>query len=129
MTGDDRTETVASELELADEELRAADHLLAVGIPRVALARTYFAVFHAARARLYADGLEPRTHSGVLNLWSLHMVKGGRYAPSTARLLARLQKFREEADYSQAFIVDDGGAREELEAARALVEHVRNDVS
>lgn len=79
MTGDDRTETVASELELADEELRAADHLLAVGIPRVALARTYFAVFHAARARLYADGLEPRTHSGV--------------------------------------------------AARALVEHVRNDVS
>lgn len=57
------------------------------------------------------------------------MVKGGQYAPSTARLLARLQKFGEEADYSQAFIVDDEGAREELDAARSLVEQVRRDVS
>jgi uncharacterized protein (UPF0332 family) len=70
------------------------------------MARAHFAVFHAARARLYADGLEPRTHSGVLNLWSL---RHGEGRPVRA--------------------LDDEGANEELDAARSLVEQVRRDVS
>ena len=39
--------------------------------------------------------------------------------------MARLHKYREEADYSRAFVIDATGAREELEAARAFVETVR----
>jgi uncharacterized protein (UPF0332 family) len=109
------------ELRLGQEELRAADHLLAVGLPRVALGRAYFAAFHACRAMLYAAGLEPRTHHGALHLFNLHLVRTGRFEPATARLLARLQKFREEADYGSSFPVDEAGAREELEAARAFV--------
>ena len=42
---------------------------------------------------------------------------------------ARLQKFREEADYAPAFVVDDDGAREDLEAARAFVARVRTVLS
>ena len=91
----------------------------------MALTRTYFAVFHGARALLYAAGLEPRTHAGVQHLFNLHFVRSGRFDAAVARLLARLQKYREEADYSRAFIVDAGGAREELEAARSFVESVR----
>lgn len=128
MTGEGRRDAATAELELADEELRAADELLASGFPRIALARAYFAAFHAARARLYAEDLEPRTHAGVQHLWNLHLVKGGRYDASTSRLLARLQKFREEADYARAFVVDEAGAREELAAARELVERIRRDV-
>ena len=80
MTGEGRRESAGAELDLADEELRAAEALLADGIPRIAVGRMYLAVFHA-----------------------------------------RLQKFREEADYAPAFVVDDDGAREDLEAARAFV--------
>ena len=36
--------------------------------------------------------------------------------------MARLQKYREEADHSRAFVIDAEGAREEIEAARAFVE-------
>jgi hypothetical protein len=43
--------------------------------------------------------------------------------------MARLQKFREEADYAQAFVVEEAGAREELEAARDLVTRIRADLS
>ena len=92
-------------------------------------ARTYFAVFHAARACLYAHGLEPRTHAGVHHLFNLHFVKSARFEPMTSRLMARLQKYREEADYSRAFIVDADGAREELEAARSFVESVRAPIA
>ena len=91
--------------------------------------RLFGAAFHAARARLYAEDLEPRTHAGVQHLWNVHLILPGRYEAATSRLLSRLQKFREEADYAQAFVVDEAGAREELDAARGLVERIRRELA
>ena len=121
-------ESSCAELSLADEELEGAQSLLEAGFARMSLTRTYFAAFHAARARLYASGFEPRTHGGVHHLFNLHFVKTARVEPGASRLLARLQKYREEADYSRAFVVDADGAREELEAARAFVETIRRQM-
>ena len=121
-------ESSLAELALADEELGSAESLLQAGFERVSLTRSYFAVFHAARAHLYASGFEPRSHAGVHHLFNLHFVKTERFEPGASRLLARLQKYREEADYSNAFVVDSDGAREELEAARAFVETVRGQM-
>jgi len=129
VTAEGRRDAAAAELELADEELRVTGHLLELGHPRIALVRAYFAVFHAVRARLYAEGLEPRSHGGVQHLWNVHFVKTGAYDAATSRLLARLQKFREEADYARAFVVDEAGAREEIEAARGLVERIRRELA
>ena len=125
MTEEGRRESSVEELALAEEELNAADSLLLAGFARVSLTRAYFSVFHAARARLYAAGFEPRTHAGVHHLFNLHFVKSARFEPGTSRLMARLQKYREEADYSRAFVIDADGAQEELEAARAFVERIR----
>jgi uncharacterized protein (UPF0332 family) len=113
---------------LAEEELEAARTLLAAGLARVALSRAYFAAFHAVRALLYSEGLEPRTHQGVQHLFNTHFLRTGRYAASSARLLARLQKFREEADYARVFVVDDAGVTEELAAASELVARIRNEL-
>jgi hypothetical protein len=129
VTSEGRREAAAAELRLADEELRAAAQLLAADLPRIALARAYFAVFHAARARLFAEGLEPKTHGGVQHLFNVHFVKTGRYDAGVSRLLARLQKFREEADYAAAFVVDAAGAGEEIEAARAFVARVAGELA
>lgn len=129
MTAEGKREAAVAELQLAEQELQAAEQLLETGLSRIALARIYFAVFHAVRARLYTEGLEPRTHGGVEHLWNLHLVRSGRYDASTSRLLARLQKFRQEADYAQAFVVDEAGAREELEAARSLVDRIREELA
>jgi uncharacterized protein (UPF0332 family) len=54
VTGEGRRDAAAEELARAEEELAAGTHLLAKGFARVAMARTYFAVFHAARALLYS---------------------------------------------------------------------------
>jgi uncharacterized protein (UPF0332 family) len=129
MTNEGKKATSAEELGRAREELRAAEHLLPLGFARIALTRAYFAVFHAVRAVLYAEGLEPRSHRGALHLFNQHLVKGGRFEPATSRLLARLQKFREEADYAEAFPVDEQGAREELEAARGFVDRVAGEMA
>jgi hypothetical protein len=128
VTEEGKTNAAADDSAIATEEIRIAEHLLATGFPRVALARAYFAVFHALRARLYAEGLEPRTHSGTIHLFNVHFVKSGAYEAATSRLVARLQKFREEADYSRSFVIDESGAREEIEAARGLVDRILRDL-
>ena len=128
MNAEGRRESSCAELSLADEELYGAESLLEAGLARMSLTRAYFAAFHAARALLYASGFEPRTHGGVHHLFNLHFVRTARFEPAASRLLARLQKYREEADYSRVFVVDADGAREELEAARAFVETVRGQM-
>jgi uncharacterized protein (UPF0332 family) len=129
VTEEGKTNAAADDSAIAAEEIRAAEKLLATGFPRIALTRAYFAVFHAVRARVYAEGLEPRTHSGTLHLFNVHFVKTGTYEAATSRLVARLQKFREEADYSRSFVIDDSGAREEIEAARGLVDRILGDLT
>lgn len=128
MTNEGRQEAAAAELRAAEEELRAADALLSAALPRVALTRAYFAVFHALRALLYAEDLAPRSHEGVQHLFNVHFVKTGRFEPAASRLVARLQKFREEADYAQAFVVDAEGAREEIAEARAFVGRLKTSI-
>lgn len=115
------------EAERAREELRAATELLRAALPRVALTRTYFAAFHAIRALLYSRGLEPRTHDGTLHLFNLGFVRTGAYAPADGRLLARLQKYREEADCGSGFVADAAFVGEELAAAQELVTRVLAD--
>jgi hypothetical protein len=129
VTKEGQREVAATELQLAEEELRAAHALLGARFARIALSRVYFAVFHAVRALLYSRGLEPRTHTGVQHLFNVHFVKGGDYGPETSRLIARLQKFRQEADCAQAFVVDETGAREELDAATDLIERIRSELA
>lgn len=128
MTEEGKHHAVAEDLGMAAEEIEVAEQLLRTGHPRIAVTRAYFAVFHAVRARVYAEGLEPRTHSGTHHLFNAHLVKTGIYDASASRLVARLQKYREEADYSRAFVIDDTGAREDVDAARGLVDRIRRDL-
>jgi uncharacterized protein (UPF0332 family) len=121
VTSEGRQIISQDELRLAEEELRAADQLIAIGLYRIALTRAYFAAFHAARSVLYARNLEPKTHQGVMTLFNQHVIRPGQVEPKAARVLARLQKFREQADYAEAFVVDLQGAQEELAAAREFV--------
>lgn len=129
MTEEGKDLAAAEDLAMAGEEIDVAGQLLRTGHPRIAVTRAYFAVFHAVRARVYAEGLEPRTHNGTHHLFNAHLVKTGIYDASASRLVARLQKYREEADYSRAFVVDEAGASEDVAAARGLVERIRRDLA
>jgi uncharacterized protein (UPF0332 family) len=126
VTREGRQDASADELRTAREELSVAATLLDAGFARVASTRIYFAVFHAARGLLYSEGMEPRTHEGVHHLFNLHFVKTGRFEPATSRMLAKLQKFRESADYSDSFVADAAGTGADLDEARAFVLRVED---
>ena len=126
MTDDNKRANSAAELARGDESLRAARVLIDAGLLHDAESRLYYAAYHAAVALLLTQGLEARSHSGVANLLGLHFVKTGRLDAGDARLFARLQKYRVEADYSTAFVLTKQALEEDLAACRSFVERVQS---
>ena len=125
MTDDNKRANIAAELGRCDESLRAGTVLLDAGLLHDAESRLYYTAYHAAVALLLTQGLEPRSHTGVANLLGLHFVKTGRLDPGDARLFARLQKYRIEADYSAEFVATRDAIEEDVAACRAFIERAR----
>lgn len=128
MTDEARRVAAAQELARADEEIQAAHRLLDVALPRIAMTRVYFAVFHAVRALLYAENIEPRSHRAAATLFSQHFVKTGKASTADGRLMTRLQRYREEADYADGTIIDTEAVDEELHLAETFVVRVKEMV-
>lgn len=129
MTDENRRANIAAELARCDESLRAARVLMDAALLHDAESRLYYAAYHAAVALLLTEGLEARSHSGVANLLGLHFVKTGRLDAGDARLFARLQKYRVEADYSTEFVLTTPALEEDLTACQAFVLRVRGVIA
>jgi uncharacterized protein (UPF0332 family) len=122
VTGDNRAANARAEIVAARDALRVAVAALGLGIRRDAMSRTYYAVFHAARALLLLEGLEPKTQGGVGRMVGEHLVRTGKLDGHSGLVLTRLQAYRQASDYSYVFEIDEADARTELAAAEAFVE-------
>lgn len=125
MTNENKRVNSAAELARAGESLRAARLLSDAGLLADAESRVYYAAYHAAVALLLSEGLEARSHSGVGQMLGLHFVRTGRLDAADARLFARLQKYRVEADYSTGFVVTPEAIEEDLTACAAFIDRIR----
>ena len=99
MNAKNRAENAAREALLGDDALRAAEALLALGLYNDAVSRAYYAAFHHARALLVLEGLEPKSHRGVMALLAQQFEAKGRLTAESLSRFARLQTFRGLADY------------------------------
>lgn len=91
--------------------------------------RAYYAMFDAARAALLAAGVQagaevPRTHSGLISAFSLHLVKPGRVSLELGRALNRAEEIRLVADY-KGETVDKKHAAWAVAQAIAFVQMMR----
>jgi len=125
MTEENRRAAIASELVRADESQRAAEVLIRADLLHDAESRLYYAIYHAAVALLLTEDLQPRSHAGVASLFGLHFVKTARVSADDGRLLARMQKYRAEADYGRDFVLTAEALEEDLAACRGFIDRVR----
>jgi uncharacterized protein (UPF0332 family) len=91
--------------------------------------RAYYAMFDAARAALLASGAPVRpdigkTHSGLINAFSDHLIKNGPVSKEMGRLLKRAEGTRMVADY-KGDSVELSDAREMVEQAETFVAAMR----
>jgi uncharacterized protein (UPF0332 family) len=89
VTEKNKHENMKEELARASVALGAADLLHQNGFNNEAVSRLYYYLLYGIRAVLLSEGLEPRSHEGVLRL-------SARFPPESAHLLSKLMKYREE---------------------------------
>src|SRR5690606_5842056 len=93
-------ETTAELFDKAHRALEAARRDLDAGDADNAVARIYYAVFHAATAALHEDGLAAKSHPGTQQLFFERFVRSGRMDRAASSLFASLYQMRQEADYA-----------------------------
>lgn len=102
MNQKNRILNIKEEVREAEEALKDAELLFKNKRFQGATSRAYYAAFHMIQALLLTKGLEARSHHGVAHLFRLHFIKTKMVEPKYSQILARAQKYREEADYSHA---------------------------
>jgi uncharacterized protein (UPF0332 family) len=113
----------------ASRAISSARLLLNAGDVDGACNRAYYAMFDAARARLIESGapVTPesiKTHSGLIGMFSLHLVKPGVVSTELGKSLNRVAEMRLIADYTEDEIALDRAAWA-VEQAATFVEAMR----
>ncbi|MCE7871357.1 HEPN domain-containing protein [bacterium CPR1] len=117
MTDDNRRANVALEWKRVEAARREVALLVGGRLWEAVVSRAYYGMFHAARAMAFSEGLESRTHAGLVHLLSLHLVQTGRFPAEMVRILNQTQRLREDADDEPAVVFDEQAA---LEASERL---------
>jgi hypothetical protein len=129
VTEQNKKENVVEEIGKATTLLGAADLLFANGYINDAISRLYYCLFYHVRALLLTEGIEPKSHEAALRLLGLHFVKKGVMEPKISHLLAKLMKYREEADYNPGIVFTEEDfliyRQEAMDAAGQIYSHLK----
>lgn len=87
-------------LEKAEEKLRSAKVLLKEKFVDDAISRAYYSAFLSAKALLLLLGSDVKTHSGLITMFNLKVVRGGLLPKETGRYLNELFEAGQTSDYS-----------------------------
>jgi uncharacterized protein (UPF0332 family) len=113
----------ASELETATQDLEEAKRTIAAGGSKWATIQAYYAMYHTARALLFAKELRERSHRCLaIALRSLYVTPRLLEAEFVEGLEAG-KTLRENADYYSRF--SDAGAHKALDLAERFIARAR----
>ncbi len=115
MNAQNRRRNAETEMEKATDALAEANLLCDAKRWEGSVSRTYYALLHAVKALFLSQGLEARTHDGVETLFSLHFIKSGTVEREWVAHFARLQRYREQADYGPVLGLSGSDIRRELD--------------
>lgn len=117
----DRANTMRS-LELSASNIEDAAENLSMHRYRVVAISSYTAMFHAARAILFRDGVKERGHECI----PVYLKEKYLDLEALANTLDAYRRFRHDAIYGLDFILDEDEARAALDSAREFLEKVKS---
>ncbi len=110
------------EIHRALEEIKASDVLRKEGFYFKSIVSSYYAIYHAVKALLLLKGIDPKTHEGVERMFGLYYVKTGEFDIKLGKVIGRLMKMREEADYYPEIPFTDEDSEEAINLVKDFVE-------
>jgi len=93
--------------------------------PAAAVARAYYAMFHAATAVLAAKGIKRSSHSGILSAFGQYLVKPGLIKQDFHLSLREAFELRQQTDYDPIVDIQLQQAKQTLEQAIDFVDACR----
>lgn len=93
---------------------------------KMALNRSYYAIFHGMRAINILDGFDSSKHSGVIAHFNQYYVKTGVFSKEVSKIVHNASEMREQADYNDFFIAYRQDAEEQTAQAEYFLNLVEN---
>lgn len=84
---------------------------------RSAISATYFAVFNASKALLFACGIDTTSHEDVQRQFALHFVRSGTFPKYTSKHISELMSERHNADYKLYIPLGESDVAEDVKKA------------
>jgi uncharacterized protein (UPF0332 family) len=109
-------------LEKAENDIEASRILLENGLFAQALNRSYYAIFHAARAILAFEQFDSKKHSGVIAYFNKNFVSSGVFDKSYSKILMGAEIIRNKSDYNDFYIASKDDAEKQLYNAKIFIE-------
>lgn len=109
----------------ARESLGAAATYESTSYYADSISRAYYAAFHAAKAALLLDEIEPNNHRGVINRFGEHIVTTYGVERAWGRELNQFEKLRNDADYEVEMVFGEADARAAYQRAAAFLDRIR----
>lgn len=106
------------------EELDNAKVMLEDGRYKLALNRSYYAIFHAMRAVNVLDEFDSSKHSGVIAHFNQYHVKTGDFPKETSKIIRNASEMREHADYEDFFSASKSEAEEQVASAEIFYSYI-----
>lgn len=113
-------------MEKAKENLQESEDAFKQDHFGMSVNRSYYAMFTSARAILALRELDSSKHSGVIALFSQHIIKPGLFPRELGRFLRKAKRIREDADYGDFVEITREDAEAQLEHAKKFVEKAEN---
>jgi uncharacterized protein (UPF0332 family) len=125
MTSSIPVEEIKKEFHRAQKSLQSARLLLRDSLLEDTLSRAYYAILHAARAVLLAEGVNVTSHRAVRRLFGQHLIKSGKLSAHLATILAEEQDDRMLADYDVLFDPERERVQKRVDDAEAFLVAIR----
>ena len=119
------TELSKYRYERALEDLKNAKEVFNSGSYKLALNRSYYAIFHAMRAVNVLDEFDSSKHSGVIAHFNQYHVKTGDFEKIASKIIQNAMEMREHADYEDFFVASKKDAEEQINKAEQFLEYVK----
>ncbi len=111
-------------LEKAKKDLAAAKANAEQGFYDVSANRSYYAIFHAARAVLALTGQDFRKHSGVIAFFRKEYVKTGIFETKLSDIIQDAFEIRTDCDYEDFYVVAKEDVEQQIQNADYFVNKI-----
>lgn len=99
------------------------------GLYKDSIGRSYYAMFAAARALLALEGKDFSKHAGVISYFQKEYIKTRKLDVKYSKYLVEAFQVRNNADYSDYYIVAKSDAVEQYEKAEEFCGAIRNFIN